>query len=293
MSDTSPQLLVTGASGNLGQAVLDYLLEYGANNIIGMTRSPEKLADYAERGVTVRQGDFDDPASLETAFADVDRLLLISTDAVDLTDRRLNQHLAAVSAAEKAGIKHVVYTSLTSADDTPVKFSPDHHGTEQALATSSMNWTILRNNLYSETLLMALPRAYQIGTLFSAAQQGKVGYVTRQDCARAAAAALMSDYDGKRILDITGPEALSQSDLAAIASEVTGTPLTYQPVPLQVIIDGMVGAGVPEPVAQIFASFDTAIAGGKHDVVTAAVEVLTGTPPTTVKEFLMANKAAF
>src|SRR5689334_9931004 len=105
-------LLVTGASGHLGRRVIELLLESNAGHLIATTRSPDKLAGLAARGVEVRQADFDDPGSLAAAFAGADRLLLISTDALDGTDRRIVQHGNAVAAAEQAGVKHVVYTSL-------------------------------------------------------------------------------------------------------------------------------------------------------------------------------------
>src|SRR5512138_3822821 len=103
-----PTLLVTGASGKLGRRVLELLLEADAGTIIAATRTPDKLADFAARGVTVRQADFDDPASLKAAFAGVDRLLLISTDLIDFEGRRLRQHQNAVNAADEAGVKHLV-----------------------------------------------------------------------------------------------------------------------------------------------------------------------------------------
>src|SRR5207249_3678118 len=106
-------LLVSGASGYLGRRVIELLLASNAAQLIATTRSPDKLADLVARGVEVRQADFDDPASLATAFAGADRLLLISTDAVDSTDRRQVQHRTAIKAAEQAGVKHVAYTSLT------------------------------------------------------------------------------------------------------------------------------------------------------------------------------------
>lgn len=285
-----PVLLVTGASGHLGRRVIDLLLEARAGTIIATTRAPKNLADFSAQGVLVRQADFNDPASLSEAFAGVDRLLLISTDALGEPGLRLNQHRTAVKAAEQAGVNHVVYTSLVGpGPDSPVLFAPDHYGTETALADSTLNWTILRNNIYAEVLLGSLSQALQTGQLFSAAAQGKTAYVTREDCARAAAAALASSFNGRRTLDITGPEALSQADLAALATQIAGKPITYVPLELEQLIQGMVGAGLPRPIAEIYASIDTAIAQGQFDVVSNAVEELTGTKPASVIESLTAQ----
>ena len=288
----SATLLVTGASGQMGRRVVELLLESHEGPIIAATRSPQKLADFAQRGVDVRYANFDEPASLATAFAGVDRLLLISTDALGEPNKRLNQHVAAVTAAEQAGVKHVVYTSLVNADDTPVIFAPDHAGTEQALAASSLGWTVLRNNLYMDLLVQTVSQGYQMGSIYSAAGEGKTAYITREDCARAAAAALAAPFDGTRILNITGPQALSAAEIAGIASGLTGKSLSYTFVPLEAVIQGMVGAGLPQPLAETFASIDSAIAAGKMAAVSPAFEELTGHTPTSALDFLKAHEAA-
>ncbi len=286
-----PTLLVTGASGQMGQRVLELLLEDNAGTIIAATRTPEKLADFAKRGVIVRHADFDDADSLAAAFAGVDRLLLISTDVMGIPGHRIKQHITAVKAAEAAGVKHVVYTSIVNPGiDSPVAVSPDHRATEEALAASTMGWTALRSNIYAEMLVSTLSRAIGMGKLFSACADGKTAYVTREDCSRAAAAALASSFSGRRTLDITGPQALSQYDLAEIASTVSGQPVTYVPLELEVLIQNMVGAGLPRPVAEAYASFDSGIAQGKFEGVTNAVEDLSEHKPISVADYIAAHR---
>jgi NAD(P)H dehydrogenase (quinone) len=286
-------LLVTGASGHLGRRVVELLLEAKAGHIIATTRSPEKLADLAERGVEVRQADFDQPEALAAAFAGADCLLLISTDVLMVPGQRLAQHRAAVEAAVQAGVKHVVYTSLTRPEPgSPITFAGDHYGTEQALAASPLDWTILRNNLYTDTLLMRLPQAVATGQLVAAAGDGGVGYVTREDCARAAAAALSATTSGRTTLDITGPEVVTYAELAQIAGDITGRPVSYIDVSLEEIVKGMVGAGLPQRLAETLASFHTATAQGTLAIVTDTVTELTGTPPQSVRDFLAAHKEA-
>jgi len=287
---TQPTLLVTGASGHLGQRVIELLLDSEAGTIIAATRSPEKIAHFAERGVIVRHADFNDPTSLATAFDGADRLLLISTDVVG---QRAEQHSRAIAAAQQAGVKHVIYTSLakTSAD-SPIILAAEHLGTEQALEASTLGYTILRNNVYAEMLIGSLPRAIQSGTLVNASENGKVAYITREDCARAAAAALASTFEGRRVLEISGPEAVSQTDLAQIASDLSGKQIGYVSVPLEDVIKGMESVGLPRFLAETFASFDTGTAQGVLAEVTDAFEDLTGHKPTTVREFLTAHRAA-
>jgi uncharacterized protein YbjT (DUF2867 family) len=114
----------------------------------------------------------------------------------------------------------------------------DHYWTEQALAASPLGWTVLRNNIYAETILMGLPPAVASGQLFTAARNGGRNYVTREDCARAAAAALTSDFGGRRILDVTGPEPVTQDEIAAIAGEMqaarSGTSRSSRPLSARV-----------------------------------------------------------
>lgn len=286
-------LLVTGASGQLGRRVIELLLEAKAGPIIATSRSPEKLAALAEQGVEVRQADFDQPETLAEAFAGAERLLLISTDVVDGTDRRIKQHLNAVNAAEQAGVKHVIYTSLTRPEPgTPILLAPDHHATEQALEASSLDWTLLRNNVYTDMFLMALPQAVATGQLVAAAGDGGVGYVTREDCARAAAAALKATTSGRTTLDITGPEVVTHAAVAQIVSDVTGRPVSYVDVPPEAMVEGMVAAGFPEGVAALLVSFQTATAQGYLALTTDAVTELTGTAPQSVRDFLLAHKEA-
>jgi NAD(P)H dehydrogenase (quinone) len=288
-----PTLLVTGASGHLGQRVLELLLEAQTGPIIATTRTPEKLAAFAVRGVTVRQADFDDVVSLRQAFAGADRLLLISTDTVDGTDRRAKQHSNAVKVAAEVGVKHVIYTSLIRPEPgTPITLAPDHYATEQALAASSLDWTVLRNNVYTDGLLQSLPRAVAIGQLMAAAGTGGTGFVTREDCARAAAAALAAETTGRKILDVTGPAVVTHAELAQIAQEVTGRPVTYVPVPAEAMKAGIVSAGLPAFVAELIVSFDEATAQGVLAVSSSTVQELTGRPAQSVREFLAEHRAA-
>jgi NAD(P)H dehydrogenase (quinone) len=293
MSDT---LLVTGAAGHLGQLVIAHLLDtlkVPANRIIATTRNPEKLAALTAKGVTVRAADFDNVASLTSAFAGAQRLLLISTDALDRPGHRLAQHKNALAAAAKAGVKHVVYTSMPMPEDSPLLIAPDHLGTEQALAASPLSWTILRNCWYMENLFMSLPSAIATGQWYSAAGDGKVAYVARNDLARAAAVALASSDTSKTTHTLTGSEAFSTEEVARRVSALTGKPISVVHVPLEGLIQGMVAAtGWPVELATIFASFDTNTKAGRVAAVTQDLRKLTDREPQKFDDWLAANKSA-
>ncbi len=285
---SQPTLFIGGASGHLGRRVVELLLERGYDGkIIAGTRSPEKLADL--NGVEVRRADYSD-SDFAAALAGADAFLLISTDQVGT---RLALHSKAVEAAKAAGVKHILYTSgPTPEPPSAITFAPEHYGTEQVIKASGLGYTILRMCWYTEALLSVLPPVLATGQWYSSAGDGKVNYVTREDCARAAAGALMQPA-ANRSYTVSGPAALSAEEIATIASEITGRPLKVVHVTDEQLAAGARAAGVPEFVIENFVvSFDRNTREGKVDLATDAVESLWSSKPTSVREFLTANKAA-
>jgi NAD(P)H dehydrogenase (quinone) len=284
--------LVTGASGHLGQLVITNLLEthkIPASKIIVTT-----LAALKAKGVDVRAADFDDTANLVKAFKGATRLLLISTDAMDRPGHRLEQHKNAIAAAEKAGVEHVLYTSMPKPETSAVLFAPDHVGTEKALAASGLKgWTVLRNNWYFENLFYSLPSAIKSGTWYTAAGEGKIAHIAREDLARAAAAALASDKGGKNTFTLTGAQEFTTGEIAKLVSDAVGKPISVVQVPLEGLVQGMVGAGFPEPVARVFGSFDTNINQGGLSGVTGDYKKLTSNDNTPFASWLAKNKQSF
>ena len=284
MSDT---LLVTGASGHLGQRVLHHLvntLNVPAGRIIATTRKPATLADWAAQGVTVRATDFDDPASLVAAFEGASRVLLISTDTIG---RRVPQHKAAIDAAVKVGADHVIYTSMPWPEKSLVLFAPDHLGTEAALAASALSgWTVLRNNWYFENLFLGMPSVLASGKWFSASGDGRIAYISRDDIARAAAAALAGTERGKVTYDLGGAKAITVAEVAALVSRTVGKPIEVVPVTVEALAQGLISHGVPEPMARMVASFDANTAAGQLADVTGDFTKLTGVQPQPFEEWL-------
>lgn len=289
--DIKGPFIVTGASGQLGSQVIENLLAQGAEPLVAITRKPEKLAALRALGVDVKASDFNDPATLGAAFAGGGRLLIVSTDDLE-PGKRLAAHRNAIAAASEAGMSHIVYTSLTNPDDrSPITFAADHRETETLIKQTGIPHTILRNCLYADLLLQSGQQAINAGALYAAAGDGKAGYVTRADCARAAAAALLAET-GSTLRDITGPEAVGHAEIAAILSEVAGKEIPYVSIKRDALVDAMVKNGLPEFVADVFSSFDVAIASENLNVVSDDIEELTGQKPQSVRDFLLANKSA-
>jgi NAD(P)H dehydrogenase (quinone) len=287
-------LIVTGAAGTLGKLVVERLVALGAGDrVVAVTRRPEALADLAARGVNVRAGDFDAPASLETAFAGVSRALVISTDALDKPGHRISQHEVAFKALASQGAAHIVYTSIVNPIDSRILLSKDHAASEAALARAGVPFTVLRDNIYSQMLLDGAKRALASGKLVDARGDGRVAYVSREDVAAVAAAVLLEPPAGNQLLDVTGSESLSGPDLARLISEVGGRPVEHQSIPLEALVEGMVQHGLPRPVAEVYASFDAGIAAGELAKVSDVVERLTGKQPEKFGDFLRRNQAAW
>lgn len=293
MSNHAQQtLFVTGASGQLGRAVLRELKERGATNIVAGSRNPSSLRDLSSNGITTREVDFDRPDTLRQAFAGAHRLLLISTNELDTPGKRIAQHRAALQAAAEAGVQHVVYTSAPAPmPATRESVTNDHFWTEAALFAQPYTWTVLRNELYADLIPMSAPVALASGQLFSATAGRGRAYVTRNDCARAAAAALV-EAEGRRIYDITGPAAITQDQVASLLQKLYGKPVTHVDIPPAALLDGLRHAGLPPSLAQALVDFDTDAAQGYHGVVTKAVEELSGRPPVALESFLQSVHAA-
>jgi NAD(P)H dehydrogenase (quinone) len=284
------RVIVTGASGQLGRLAAEHLLDrLSPAELILVTRRPHALADLAERGVEVRRGDFDEPASLVDAFAGGDRMLLISTLAIG---SRFEQNRAALAAAAAVGVRHVAYTSLTN----PALNHPtgdvveDHRRTEELLQCSDLAWTVLRNAPYAELQVPLGAIAVTYGKLVTNAGDGRIAPISRGDCAAAAAAVLTTDGHEGQTYEITGPEALSQADIAGLLSEVSGQPVQVIESRDRKLLWGLTRLGTPKPVARAIVQLGAATREGYFDVVDPAFHTLVGRPPRTLRDILVEHR---
>jgi NAD(P)H dehydrogenase (quinone) len=283
-------VVVTGASGQLGRLVAEELLDrMPPSELVLVTRHPEAIADLGERGATVRRGDFDEPDSLAQAFEGGERMLLISTLAVG---RRVPQHRAAIEAASAAGIQHLVYTSFPKpvAGHPVGSIATEHGETEAILHESGLAWTVLRNATYGELQVPPGALAVAGGKLYTNAGDGLLVSVSRRDCARAAAAVMTTDGHAGKTYDVTGDEALSQTELAALLSEVSGRPVELIQVGDRMLSWGLTRYGAPKPIARAIVAFGKAVREGYYDAVDPAVTTLTGTPPRSLRDILVDHR---
>lgn len=295
-------IIITGASGNFGRCAAELLLEtIPPGDLVLVSRTPDKLSDLATRGCIVRHGDFDDPASLVAAFEGGDRLLLISGTRVG---KRIPQHGAAIDAARQAGMRHIVYTSFIAADD-PANLSEavkDHRATEEMLRDSGLAWTALRDAQYADAVTdVIIHSLIKDGVMQSAAGDGKMPFIWRDDCVVAAVATLLGEGHENKAYDLTGPDMISHRDIAALAAEFFGHPVEYRqisPEALYAIFDAL---GVPrQPVDNFVASgnpwnsddmvsFDVAVRDGHFAVESTDFEQLTGRKPRSLRALFEAK----
>lgn len=298
------RIVITGASGNYGRGVTDRLVAMGRTaDLILITRKPEKLADRAAQGCTVRYGDFDRPETLAAAVQGAQRMLLISGTRVGA---RVAQHRAAVDAAAAAGVDHIVYTSFIGIDDpaNPAEVRHDHIETERLIRASGCAWTMLRDAHYADAMIvMAGPGVMQTGKWFSNAGEGREAMVWRDDCIDSAVAVLTGDGHRGQIYNITGPDLQTFREVAAIMAEVTGRPVEYVPlddegqyavfdamgIPRRPVDDTSV-AGIPWN-SDDMVTFGRAIREGFLALCTADVERLTGRPARSVRAMIEDNAA--
>ncbi|MEE9682247.1 SDR family oxidoreductase [Lelliottia amnigena] len=257
-------IAITGATGQLGQHVIEHLLNtVSASQIVAIVRNPAKADALSKQGITVRQADYTDQAAFTAALTGVEKLLLISSSEVG---QREPQHKNVINAAKAAGVKFIAYTSLLHADKSPLGLADEHVATEKALADSGIPYALLRNGWYTENYLASAPPAIEHGVFIGAAGDGKIAAATRADYAAAAATVIAQDGHAGNVYELAGDSAWTLSDLAAELSKQSGKPVTYQNLSEADFAAALKGVGLPAGLADMLADSDTgASKGGLFD----------------------------
>lgn len=279
MPTDSPHLLVTGASGQLGRLVIDDLLEKSPKiHLSAIVRSAKAGDELSAKGVTVHLADYDTPATLDAAFAGVDRLLFVSSS--DLA-RRAGQHSNVIAAAKNAHVKFVAYTSVLHADSSPLGLAEDHRQTEAALRDSGIPFAVLRNGWYTENYAASIPSALMHGVFLGCAGEGRIASAARADYAAAAAAVLASHGDhAGQVYELAGDQAYTLQEFAAEITRHSGKTIPYNNLPEAEFKAILVGAGLPEGLATLLADSDAGAAKGALDDTSHHLSKLIGRPTT-------------
>lgn len=279
--------LVTGASGQLGQKTVDHLATLVAkDDIIALVRTAEQAALFADKGIATRNGDYEDPASLEAAFEGVDRLLLIASSSFD-NDTRKSHHANAINAAKKTGVGFIAYTSILNAQENTLGLAEVHKAAEIALQDSGLPHTSLRNGWYTENLAMGIPQALEMGQHFGAAGDGRYSTASRQDFAEAAAIVLKGGYDGE-VLELAGDASFDLNGFAQTLTDLSGKPVSYVDMPVDAFEGALKGAGVPDGFISFMVDVDSKLATGVLQDDSQTLSKVIGRPTTPYAEMLKA-----
>ncbi|WP_093765429.1 SDR family oxidoreductase [Streptomyces sp. F-7] len=278
-------IVVTGASGKLGRHVVEQLLEkVPAGQVTAVVRDPDRVADLAERGVRVAVADYNAPETFDGLFAAGDKVLLISGNEFD--KGRVRQHSVVIDAARAAGVALLAYTSAPGS--LTATLADDHRGTERALLDSGVPYVLLRNGWYHENYTENLAPVLEHDAVVAAAGEGRISSASRADYAAAAVAVLTGEGHENTTYELGGDEAWSFAEYAAELSRQTGREIVYTPVTPEALTGILTGAGVPEPMAAVFAGVDAAIAEGQLVVDSGDLSRLTGRPTTPLAEAVAA-----
>jgi len=279
-------IAITGATGQLGRLTIESLLnDVAAEKIVAIVRNPERARDLAAKGVTVRQADYNDSAALEQALMGVDRLLLISSSEVG---QRVAQHQAVIDAAKKNAVRFVAYTSLLHADRSPLGLAQEHLQTEAALRESGLAFALLRNGWYTENYAASIPAALKFNAFTGAAAEGRISSAARRDYAQAAAVVISQATPQEKVYELAGDSSYTLAEFAAEIASQSGVPVAWHNLPQQAFAELLIGAGLPQGLAEMLADSDAGAAQGGLFDESRTLSQLIGRPTTPWQETIAA-----
>ncbi|MGX5816904.1 SDR family oxidoreductase [Chitinophaga lutea] len=279
-------IAITGASGQLGKATLQHLLQRtGAGQLIAVVRNPSVMEPFAAAGVHVRQADYDDPAALRNAFRGAKTVLQISSAAYGAD--ALRQESNVVNAAKAAGIRRIVYTStLHPGPDRAFQAARTCGANEEVIRQSGMDYTIFRNSMYLETIPLFIGAAMETGHIEYPGGNGRISFAGRNEMAEALAKVLQEDAHAGKTYAITGSEAVSFADIAGMLKNVKGLAGAYTDIPREAYREGLLGYGFGNTEADFYLSMADSIRADEFSATDPALERLLGRKPMTPETFI-------
>ena len=280
------KIAITGATGQLGNLVIEQLLQLtAAQNIVALVRKIDKAEHFKVQSIEPREFDYDRPETLVPALSGIDKLLLISANEIG---RRTPQHQAVIDAAKVAGVPYLAYTSLLRADTSPLGLAQEHRETEKLIQDSGITYTFLRNNWYSENYLAGVAHTIEIGTLFGAAQDGRISSASRIDYAEAAAKVLTSTGHENKTYELAGSESFSLSDLATFIGQAVNKDIIYQNLSAEEYTQGLTQAGLPAGLVDVIVDADIQTIQGAMYSDSKDLEQLIGHKTTSIQDAIKA-----
>ena len=275
-------ILITGASGNAGGAVLREVLKIGSG-VRAMYRSKEDSAKVPQGAIAVI-ADFADQQSLSRALEGVDTVYLVCSPVRELVELESNM----IDACRESGVKHIVLNSALGAGDFAKSFPSWHRKVEDKLKGSGMDFTILRPNGFMQNLISYFaPSIRAEGAFYQSTGNAKVSHIDVRDIAAAAAKILSSPADhSRKIYELNGPEALSYAEIAEKISKATGRKVQYVDIPPDAQRKALLDMGMPDFLVTALLELQEYYASGKASTVDGALESLIHRAPTTMDEFL-------
>lgn len=280
-------ILITGASGHLGQLIIEALTpKVAPSNIAALVRSAAKGQDYLSKGYSIRLGDYHQPEALETALEGIKTVVLISSSDFN---NRLQQHKNVVDAALKAGVQHILYTgvSLHGIENSPLKgFLEDHFQTEDYIKQSGIPYTFLQHSLYAEVIPMFLGEQVLSTGVFFPAAEGRVPFVSRKDLAQAIANVLTTAGHEHKTYPLTNTQTYSFGEVAEYLTKISGKEVGYVSPTAETYAEALRSFNIPEPIVQMSVAFALAMAHQDFDNTYPDLEQLLGHKPQQLEAFL-------
>ena len=279
-------VVVTGATGKLGGHVVRSLLaKMPAAQIVAVVRNRGNADGLAELGVQVRQANYSEPATLASALAGAEKVLLISSNEVG---QRVPQHQAVIDASVTAKVKLFAYTSILRADTSELGLAVEHRATEEAIQRSGLTYVLLRNGWYLENHTEALGPAMEHGAILGAAGNGKFASAARADYAAAASVVLTEVGHENKTYELAGDDSYTLAELAAEVSRLTHKAVAYRNLAEGEYEQVLLQFGLPAPIAKMLADSDSGAANGALDSKARDLHDLLGRSTTTLAQAVSA-----
>jgi len=279
-------IVITGASGQLGQHVIaEMLKKTAASNIVAAVRNVAKAQHLAALGVQVREADYGRPETLDSAFRGAEKILLISSSEVG---QRVPQHRNVIDAAKRAGVKLIAYTSVLRADTSVLGLADEHRATEADIRASGLPYTLLRNGWYLENYAEHLEPVLAHGAVLGAAGEGRISAAARADYAAAAVAVLTMRTAPEAVYELAGAASFTLAELAAEVARQSGKEIVYNDMPQAQYKAVLLEIGVPESMARLLSDSDAGAKQGALEGSGAALRALIGRPTATLADALQA-----